>query len=83
MVWDTPAIWQEILCKGQDLGHKCLEIMVMSDPVLRRPENLLPLILIFIFAHAYSDTIDAHKDWFWSVLPNPLVHISLEELIEM
>ena len=82
MVWETPAIWQEILCIGQDLGHKCLEIMVISDPVLRRPENLLSLILIFIFGRAYLDTIDVHKDCFWLVLPNPSVRISLEELIE-
>ena len=65
------------------MGHKYLEIIVISDPVLRRPENLLPLILIFIFGCAYSDTIDFHKDYFGSVLPNPPVHMSLEELIEM
>ena len=39
-------------------GHKCLEIIVISDPVSRRPENLLSLILIFIFGHAYLNTID-------------------------
>ena len=49
---------------GQDLGHKCLEIIVISDPVSRKPENLLPLILIFIFGWAYLDTNDVHKDCF-------------------
>ena len=70
-------------CIGQDLGYKCLEIIVILDPVSRRPENLLPLILIFIFGQAYSDTNDVHKDYFWSILLNLPVHISLEELIEM
>ena len=65
------------------MGHKCLDITVISDPVSRRPENLLPLILIFIFGQAYSVTNDVHKDCFLSVLPNLPVHISLEELIEM
>ena len=55
---------KRFFCIGQDLGHKCLEITVVSDPVLRRPENLLPLILIFIFSWAYSDTNDVHKDYF-------------------
>ena len=55
----------------------------MSDPVSRRPENFLPLILIFIFGHAYSDTIDVHKDCFLSVLSNPPVCMLSEELIEM
>ena len=64
------------------MGHKCLWIIVMSDPVSRRPENFLPLILIFIFGHAYSDTIDVHKDCFLSVLPNLPVRTLLEELIE-
>ena len=59
--------------QGQDLGHKCLEIIAISDPVPSRPENLLPLILIFIFGWAYSDTNDVHKDCFLSVLPNPPV----------
>ena len=68
---------------GQDLGHKCLEIMVISDPVSRRPENVLPLIFIFIFGRAYSNTVDVHKDCFSSVLPNPPVLKPLEELIEM
>ena len=83
MVWETPAIWQEILCIGQDLSHKCLEIIVISDPMSRRPENILPLILIFIFDHAYSDTIDVHKDCLLSVLSNPPVCMLSEELIEM
>ena len=65
------------------MGHKYLEIIVISDPVSRRPENLLSLILIFIFGHAYLDTIDVHKDCFLLVLPNPSICISLEELIEM
>ena len=64
-------------------GHKCLEIIVISDPVSRRPENLLPFILIFIVSRAKSDTNDVQKDCFRSVLPNPLVRTSLEELIEM
>ena len=55
----------------------------MLDPVSRRPEDLLPLILLFIFGHAYSDTIDVHKDCFFSVLLNPPVCTPLEELIEM
>ena len=38
--------------------------MVILDLVLRRPENLLSLILIFIFGHVYLDIIDAHKDCF-------------------
>ena len=45
----------------------------MSDPVSRRPENFLPLILIFIFGHAYLDTIDVHKDCFLLVLQNPSI----------
>ena len=65
------------------MGHKYLEIIVISDPVSRRPENLLSLILIFIFGHAYLDTIDVHKDCFLLVLPNPSIRISLEDLIEM
>ena len=65
------------------MGHKYLEIIVISDPVSRRPENFLPLILIFIFGHAYLDTIDVHKDCFLLVLPNPSIRISLEDLIEM
>ena len=55
---------KRFFCIGQDLGHKCLEIIVILDPVLRRPENLLLLILIFIFGWAYSDTNDVHKDCF-------------------
>ena len=65
------------------MGHKYLEIIVISDPVSRRPENLLSLILIFIFGHAYLDTIDVHKDCFLLVLSNLSIRISLEELIEM
>ena len=65
------------------MGHKCLDITVISDPVSRRPENLLPLILIFIFGQAYSVTNDVNKDCFLSVLPNLPVRISLEESIEM
>ena len=64
-------------------GHKCLEIRVISDPVSRRPESLLPLVLIFIVGRANSGTNDVQKDCFRSVLPNPLVRTSLEELIEM
>ena len=56
---------------------------MISDQVSRRPENLLPLILIFIFGCAYSDIIDVHKDYFRSVLPSLSVCILLEELIEM
>ena len=52
---------KRFFCIGQDLGHKCLEIIVILDPVSRRPENLLPLILIFIFGWAYSDTDDVIK----------------------
>ena len=55
---------KRFFCIGQDLGHKCLEIIVISDPVSRRPENLLPLILILIFSWAYSDTNDVHKNCF-------------------
>ena len=55
---------KRFFCIGQDLGHKCLDIIVISDPVLRRPENLLPLILIFIFGRAYLDTNDVHNDYF-------------------
>ena len=83
LVWEIPVIWQEILCIGQHLGHKYLEITVILDLVSRRPENLLPLILIFIFGCAYSDIIDVHKDYFRSVLPSLSVCILLEELIEM
>ena len=39
---------------GQDLGHKCLDIIVISDPVSRRPENLLPLISIYIWSGIFS-----------------------------
>ena len=45
-------------------GHKCLEIIVISDPVSRRPENLLPLTLIFIVSRANSDTNDVQEDSF-------------------
>ena len=45
-------------------GHKCLEIIVISDSVSRRPENLLPLILIFIVSRANSDTNDVQEDCF-------------------
>ena len=55
-------MWQEITCKGQDLGHKYLEIMVISDPVLRKLENLLPLILIFIFGHSDDTTLMAESE---------------------
>ena len=55
----------------------------MSDPVSRRPENYLPLILIFIFGQAYIDTNDVHKNYFWSVFFDPSVCISWEELIEI
>ena len=48
-------------CIGQYLSHKCLDIIVISEPVSRRPENLLPLILIYIFCQAYSDTSDVIK----------------------
>ena len=65
------------------MGHKCLEIIVISDLLSRRPENLLSLILIFTFGQAYSDTNDVHKDCFLSILYNPFVHTLLEELIEM
>ena len=44
---------QEIFCIGQVLGHKCLEVIVISDPVSRRPENLEALIWIFICGRAY------------------------------
>ena len=71
------------LCIGQYLGHKCLEILVISDPVSRRPENLLPLILIFIFGQTYLNTNDVHKDCFLSVLSNLPVCTLLEELTEM
>ena len=54
---------KRFFCIGQDLGHKCLYIIVVSDPVLRRPENFLPLILIFIFSRANSDINDVRKDW--------------------
>ena len=74
---------KRFFCTGQDLGHKCLEIIVISDPVLRRPENLLPLILIFIVSQANSDTNDVQKDYFRSVLPNLPFCTSLEELIEI
>ena len=82
LVWEIPVIWQEILCIGQDLGHKYLKITVILD-LVSRPENLLPLILMYIFGRAYSDIIDVHKDCFWCVLLNPSVCMSLEELIEM
>ena len=55
-------MWQEIICKVQDLGHKCLEIMVILDPVLRKLENLLPLILIFIFGHSDDTTLMAESE---------------------
>ena len=55
-------MWQEIICKVQDLGHKCLEIMVRLDPVLRKLENLLPLILIFIFGHSDDTTLMAESE---------------------
>ena len=55
---------KRFFCISQDLGHKCLEIIVILDPVSRRPENLLPLILIFIFGRAYSETNNVHKDCF-------------------
>ena len=45
-------------------GHKCLEIIVISDPVSRRPKNLLPLVVIFIVGQANSDTNDVQKDCF-------------------
>ena len=53
-------------CIGQDLGHKCLEMIVilMLDSTSRRPENLSPLILTLIFGRAYSDTSDVHEDCF-------------------
>ena len=54
-------MWQEITCRGQDLGHKYLEIMVISDPVSRKLENLLPLILIFIFGHSDDTTLMAES----------------------
>ena len=56
---------------------------MILDLVLRRLENLLPLIFIFIFGRAHSNTVDVHKDCFSSVLPNPPVLIPVEELIEM
>ena len=65
------------------MGHKCLEMIVILDPVSRRPENVLPLILTFISDRVYSDIIDIYKDFFLSVLSNPSVCTSLEELIEM
>ena len=55
---------KRFFCIGQDLGHKCLDIIVISDPVSRRPENLLPLILIFIFGRANLDSSDVYKDCF-------------------
>ena len=57
---------KRFFCIGQNLGHKCLEIIVILilDPVSRRPENFLSLTLIFIFGRAYSDTNDVHKDCF-------------------
>ena len=58
------------LCIGQYLGHKCLEIIVILDLVSRRLDNLLPLILIFIFGLAYPYTNDVHKDCFLSILLN-------------
>ena len=48
----------------------------------KSPENLLSLILIFIFGQAYLDINDVHKDCFWSVFFNSFVCMSLEELIE-
>ena len=47
------TVSQEIFCIGQVLGHKCLEVIVISDPVSRRPENLEALIWIFICGRAY------------------------------
>ena len=41
-----------------------INVWKISDPVLRRPENLLPLILIFIVGQANSDTNDVQKDCF-------------------
>jgi len=57
---------KRFFCIGQDWGHKCLEIIVILilDPVSRRPENLLSLIFIFKFGWAYSGTNDIHKDCF-------------------
>ena len=46
--------WNSIFVIGQDLGHKCLDIIVISDPVSRRPENLLPLISIYIWSGIFS-----------------------------
>ena len=57
---------KRFFCIGQDLGHKCLEkiVILLLDPVSRRPENFLSLIFIFIFGWAYSDTNDVLKDCF-------------------
>ena len=52
----------KFFCTGQDLGHKCLEIIVILDPVSKRPENLLPLVLIIIVDWANPDTNDVRKD---------------------
>ena len=30
---------KRFFCIGQDLGRKCLDIIVISDPVSRRPEK--------------------------------------------
>ena len=44
---------KRFFCIGQVWGHKCLEIIVISDAVSRRPKNIVPLILIFICGRAY------------------------------
>ena len=44
------------------MGYKCLEIMVILDPILRKLENLLPLILIFIFGHSDDTTLMAESE---------------------
>ena len=50
---------------------------------IKKTRKSLSLILIFIFGHAYLNTIDVHKDCFLLVLSNLSIRISLEELIEM